>query len=162
MGSEMCIRDSHISSTRTSACSAAVFGWGATGNQIRPQVRDAGAQACQARLVRQMRHVLNVRQHIWTYLWAPRAFSFPCNKKQYKVFTGPTNMTEYVAPKCTLYCSVQGKLLAGPPNMTKYVAPKCTLYCFLQGKVFAWPTHMTQYVAPVSYTHLTLPTKRIV
>ena len=52
----------HISSTRASACSAAVFGWAATGNQIRPQVRDAGAQACQARLVRQMGHVLHVRQ----------------------------------------------------------------------------------------------------
>ena len=52
----------HISSPRASACSAAVFGWAATGNQIRPHVRDAGAQACQARLVRQMRHVLHVRQ----------------------------------------------------------------------------------------------------
>ena len=63
----------HISSTRASACSAAVFGWAATGNQIRPHVRDAGAQACQARLVRQMRHVLHVRQHIGSYVWAPRA-----------------------------------------------------------------------------------------
>ena len=65
----------HISSTRASACSAAVFGWAAIGNQIRPHVRDAGAQACQARLVRQMRHVLHVRQHLGSYLWTPRALS---------------------------------------------------------------------------------------
>ena len=58
------------------------------------------------------------------------------------------HMTQYVAPKCNLYCSLQGKVLAGPTNMTKYVAPKCTLYCFLQGKVLAWPTHMTHDVAP--------------
>ena len=52
----------HTSSTRDSACSAAVFGWTATGDQNRPRARDAGAQACQARLARQMRHVLHVRQ----------------------------------------------------------------------------------------------------
>ena len=34
----------HTSSTRDSACSAAVFGWTATGNQNRPHVRDAGAR----------------------------------------------------------------------------------------------------------------------
>ena len=34
----------HISSTRASACSAAVFGWADTGNQNRPHVRDAGAR----------------------------------------------------------------------------------------------------------------------
>ena len=68
----------HASRTRDSACSAAVFGWAATGNQIPPHVRDAGAQACQVRLVRQMRHVFHVRQHIWSYtsetsdVWAPR------------------------------------------------------------------------------------------
>ena len=34
----------HTSSTRDSACSAAVFGWTATGNQNRLHVRDAGAR----------------------------------------------------------------------------------------------------------------------
>ena len=140
----------HISSTRASACSAAVFGWAATGNQIRPHVRDAGAQACQARLVRQMRHVLHVRQHIWSYLLAP-ASTFPCKKKQYKVLAGPTNMTQYVAPKCSLYCSLQGEVLAGPTHMTNYVAPKCPLYCFLQGNVLAGPTNMTQDFAPMYF-----------
>ena len=47
----------HISSTRASACSAAVFGWAATGNQHRPHVRDAGARcATRARRARCARH----------------------------------------------------------------------------------------------------------
>ena len=44
-----------MSNTRVSAYTAVVIGWTATGNQRRPQVRDAGE-------VRQMRHVLHVRQ----------------------------------------------------------------------------------------------------
>ena len=60
----------------------------------------------------------------------------------------PTHMTKYVAPKCTLYCFLQGKVLAWPTHMTQYVAPKCTLYCFLQGEVLAGPTNMTKHVAP--------------
>ena len=47
----------HICSTRASACSAAVFGWAATGNQNRPHVRDAGARcATRARRARCARH----------------------------------------------------------------------------------------------------------
>ena len=91
-----------------------------------------------------------------------------------KVFAGPTNMTKYVAPKCTLYCFLQGKVLAWPTHMTHDVAPMCTVYCFfakesvrrantydqiccsemyfvlffLKGKVLAWPTHTTHDVAP--------------
>ena len=47
----------HINSTRASACSAAVFGWTATGKQNRPHVRDAGARcATCARRARCARH----------------------------------------------------------------------------------------------------------
>ena len=42
------------------ALSAAMFGLPRSAAQ--PRARDAGAQACQARLARQMRHVLHVRQ----------------------------------------------------------------------------------------------------
>ena len=57
-------------------------------------------------------------------------------------------MTTYVAPKCTLYCFLQGKVLAWPTHMTQYVAPKCTLYCSLHGKVSAGPTHITKCDVP--------------
>ena len=52
----------HISSTRASACSAAVFGWAATGNQNRPHVRDAGAR-CATRARRATR--ARCARHPW-------------------------------------------------------------------------------------------------
>ena len=72
----------HISSTRASACSAAVFGWTATGNQNRPHVRDAGARCTRrARRARCARHPwgpsVPVTSGATDALRAPRAPSVP-------------------------------------------------------------------------------------
>ena len=62
--------------------------------------------------------------NILGHICGPREH-FPLQQKQYKVLAGPTNMTQYVAPKCSLYCFFcKGKCSQGPTNMTKYVAAR--------------------------------------
>ena len=71
----------------------------------------------------------------------------------------------------TVLCYTVGLRRKCDATFTAYVTVqvlkelKCAVFCYLQGRVFN-PTNLLNHVAPsiepVSYTHLTLPTKRIV
>ena len=66
-------------------------------------------------------------QHLGSYVWAPRALSLA---KTMQSVRGAHSYDPIRCPEVYFVLFFRGKVLAWPTHMTQYVAPKCILYCF--------------------------------